>query len=106
MKPESMRSTRHSSTARAATVCSPISLQGNTANSTLHIATDSNGDKILWTTEWNTGAFKKLLGFKINTGGCPGGAFVSLRCFAGVSRVAPGSGLVIHTHATASSGPC
>lgn len=44
-------------------------LQGNAAHSTLHIQTDTNGDKILWTTEYNTGSNRKLLGFRINTDG-------------------------------------
>ncbi len=44
-------------------------LQGNGANSTLHIATDTNGDKILWTTEYDTSSNRKLLGFKINPDG-------------------------------------
>lgn len=44
-------------------------LQGNTVNSTLHIRADTNGDNLLWTTEYSTGANKKLLGFKINTDG-------------------------------------
>ena len=48
------------------TTFNPTQLQNNTVHSTLHIQTDTNGDKILWTTEYNTSANKKLLGFKIN----------------------------------------
>ncbi len=44
-------------------------LQNNTVHSTLHIRADTNGDNLLWTTEYNTGANKKLLGFKINADG-------------------------------------
>jgi hypothetical protein len=44
-------------------------LQGNTSIDSAHISTDSNGDKICWLSDWDTGSIRKLLGFKLNADG-------------------------------------
>ncbi|PTX96579.1 LamG-like jellyroll fold domain-containing protein [Opitutus sp. ER46] len=44
-------------------------LQGNTSNSTLHLATDTDGDVVLWVSEYDSAAKKKILGFVLNSSG-------------------------------------
>ena len=44
-------------------------LQGNTSIDSAHVSLDSNGDTILWTSDWDTVDIRKLHGFKLNPDG-------------------------------------
>lgn len=44
-------------------------LQTNNGIDALHISTDTNGDVILWTCDYDSSAYKKILGFVINSSG-------------------------------------
>lgn len=44
-------------------------IEGNTSIDSAHVSVDSNGDTILWTSDWDTADIRKLHGFKLNTDG-------------------------------------
>jgi hypothetical protein len=44
-------------------------LQGNTSIDSANVSVDSNGDTILWTSDWDTVDIRKLHGFKLNADG-------------------------------------